>query len=145
MLGPSALARERGAAADDEHGADESRAANGSSSTASAIPTDISGAVPIRIDAREGPASRTASMNRILRGAGHERARDRERPQVGEVDRLLDDDDDRRDTARAAATPAIATAPAQGSAPRCSPCRTATVSAPNRAPASAPNSTAGTV
>jgi hypothetical protein len=28
------------------------------------MPTDISGAVPIRIDVREGPASRTAMMKR---------------------------------------------------------------------------------
>ena len=44
-------------------------ARNGSSSSVSAIATEISGAVPIRIAAREGPASRTADDQDDLRGA----------------------------------------------------------------------------
>ena len=34
------------------------------------MPTDISGAVPIRIDVRDGPASRTATMKRTCDAPG---------------------------------------------------------------------------
>ena len=81
------LAGERGSAGDHEHRS-EQRAAAGTARprSTSAIATDISGAVPIRIATRDGPTSRTATMKRICVTPGHQGADQQERPEVARVD-----------------------------------------------------------
>ena len=60
---------------------------NGSPSRVSAISTEINGAVPIRIEARDGPASRTDDDEQDLRRAGDEHADERRRPRAARAGR----------------------------------------------------------
>ena len=91
--------------------------------------TETSGAVPIRIAARDGPARRIGQDEDDLRRAGHEQADEQERPELGRGRRRRRRATrDAASTATNAATAATTTAPASGSPPRPSAARTATAS-----------------
>ena len=106
--------------------------------------TEISGAVPIRIAAREGPASRTARMKRIWETPGTI-APTTKKGQRSEGSIPLASSESASAAPVRKPSPVMTSAPASGSAPRVRPARTARVKTPKRAPASTPKTTASTV
>ena len=115
----------------------------GSPSSVSAINTEISGAVPIRIAARDGPASRTARTNTICDTPGTSIPTSANAQSC--PGRMLDQAASARAAEITNAVAAAIAAPASGSAPVRRAIRTVTASAPKQAPASTPNRTPSTV
>lgn len=106
--------------------------------------TEISGAVPIRIAAREGPASRTARMKRICETPGT-RAPTTTKGHRSERPTPPTSSGSASTTPVRQPIPVMTSAPASGSARRVRPARTVRVKTPKSAPASTAKSTAGTV
>ena len=104
--------------------------------------TEPSGAVPMRIAARDGPAQRTAKMNAICERPGTTKpttANGHSSPASIPSDAI---DGTARSVATRKASDVMTTPPRAGSPPRSSPARTATIIAPKSAPASRPSRTA---
>ncbi len=122
-----------------------SQTLNGSFRIVSAIATESSGAVPIRIAARDGPASRIATIRMICAAPGAMSPASTNFQRSAAWMSLPTIDGIATTALSTKAIASIATAPAYWSTPRVRPKRTDTSSSPNVAPASAPNRTASTV